>query len=177
MPNSLDDRVCPCFTQNVTPAAASGTVIPSADEVPTFNFHQDSGMEKDLEYRPAPRFSMKAAYYLTDVLSEGMGNTWLVPAQHLSPHPLVKPVSGIGQPDGAIAVKVKANSCLLFDRRCWHSPTPNWSASTRIACFVGYAYRWLRPKEPMFTEPALANTTCPVTRQLLGDSCTCAGEK
>ena len=27
----------------------------------------------------------------------------------------------------------------------------------------------------MFTEPALAATTCPVTRQLLGDSSTCAG--
>ena len=46
---------------NVTPAAAPGIAIPSADDVPTFGFHQDSGQEKDLEYRPAPRFSMKAA--------------------------------------------------------------------------------------------------------------------
>ena len=85
--------------------------MPDPSTLPCFSYHQDSGMEKDLEYRPAPRFSMKAgcasltihtcfqlttshesdagtahalccrrfADYLTDVLEEGMANTWLVP--------------------------------------------------------------------------------------------------
>ena len=69
-------------------------------------------------------------------------------ARHLDSEPLEKPA--VGQPEGAVAVKVKANTCLLFgasdalfglgfgccgvsltegavlpsDRRCWHCPTP-----------------------------------------------------
>ena len=34
--------------------------MPDPSTLPCFSYHQDSGMEKDLEYRPAPRFSMKA---------------------------------------------------------------------------------------------------------------------
>ena len=33
-------------------------------------------------------------------------------ARHLDSEPLEKPA--VGQPDGAVAVKVKANTCLLF---------------------------------------------------------------
>lgn len=55
----------------------------------------------------------------------------------------------LGQPAGAVPVLCKANSCLIFDRRLWHAATPNWSGQQRIACFVGYAHRWLRPKEPL----------------------------
>ena len=40
----------------------------------------------------------------------------------------------------------------------------NWSETTRVAAFIGYAYRWIRPKEPMYTETALATATCAVTR-------------
>jgi hypothetical protein len=50
-------------------AAARGAPAggaPDAATLPPFGFHQDSGQQADVELRPAPRFSMKAAYYLTD---------------------------------------------------------------------------------------------------------------
>ena len=33
---------------------------------------------------------------------------------------------------------------LMFDRRLFHTPTPNWSSTTRKVCFVGYGFRWLK---------------------------------
>eukprot|EP01045_Picozoa_sp_COSAG04_P023817 COSAG04_NODE_2887_length_3420_cov_2.535682_5_plen_86_part_00 len=48
---------CPCG--QVTPGVSTEG-MPDPSTLPCFNYHQDSGMEKDLEYRPAPRFSMKA---------------------------------------------------------------------------------------------------------------------
>ena len=62
----------------------------------------------------------------------------------------------------------KANSAIVFDRRLWHCATVNYSAETRHATFVGYAYRWLMPKEPMFVEPALVASSCPIRGQMLG---------
>ena len=40
----------------------------------------------------------------------------------------------------------KAGQVMLFDRRLRHAATPNWSDRTRKAYFVGYSYRWLKPK-------------------------------
>ena len=52
--------------------------------------------------------------------------------------------------------------------RLFHTPTPNWSPITRKACFVGYGFRWIQPKDGMFVEPAMAKATCPVLKQMLG---------
>eukprot|EP01047_Picozoa_sp_COSAG01_P013361 COSAG01_NODE_624_length_14732_cov_58.900772_5_plen_331_part_00 len=40
---------------------------PDFQQVPCFGYHQDSGLQADCEHRPAPRFSMKAGYFFTDV--------------------------------------------------------------------------------------------------------------
>jgi len=89
---------------------------------------------------------MKAAYYLTDMSEAGRANTWIIPGAHLAPR---SPVEGLdlGQPEGAIPIRCPANSCLLFDRRLYHTATPHWEpeAPVRQALFVGYAHRWLRP--------------------------------
>ena len=141
--------------------------------LPCFGFHQDSGLQLDTEFRPAPRFSLKAGYFFTDVDRPGMANTWIVPGQHLITGDLERPQRG--QPEGAIPVLCKANSCLLFDRRLWHAATPNWSNQQRIACFVGYAHRWLRPKEPLYVEKAMERASCPILRQMLGYTTSCGG--
>ena len=44
-----------------------------------------------------------------------------------------------GQPEGAIPICCKENTCLIFDRRLWHTASPNWSEhNMRLACFAGY---------------------------------------
>lgn len=181
------NTTCYHFHCNVT-SSMGGTVLdegddsdngapdhPPFDQHECFGFHQDSGLQADCEYRPAPRFSMKAGFFFTDV-PLGAANTWICPGKHLIDGELDRPNGGqAGQPEGAIPIVCKANSVLLFDRRLWHAATPNWGSRTRVACFVGYSWRWLRPKEPMFVEKALARSTCPIERQMLGYTTSCGG--
>ena len=122
-----------------------------------------------------------------------------MPGKHLIDGELPRPNNGErGQPEGAIPVCCKANSALLFDRRLWcapaqtasgphctqmtekscvprHAATPHWGSRTRVACFAGYSWRWLRPKEPLFVERAMAVATCPIERQMLGYTTSCGG--
>ena len=117
--------------------------------------------------RMPQQFSVKVGYVLTDTPTAGMANTWLLPRRHKSDS-FERPPEGVGQPEGAVPVVCPANSCFIFDRRCFHSPTPNWSEQTRKVCFVGYSYRWLQPKDGMYVEPAMERARCPVLMQLLG---------
>lgn len=175
---------CYHYHVNITPASATGAAedLPTADEisakVKTFRYHQDSGQSEDMEEQRDDvepfRFSIKCAYFLTDTLKSGMANTWIVPTQHKRGK-LELPASGVGQPKLAAPALCPANSCLIFDRRLWHSPTPNWSNATRKVCFVGYSFRWCQPKDGMFVEPAMQAASCPILRQMLGYTTSNAG--
>ena len=147
---------------NVTPSPPPGVTAPDGG-LTALGFHQDSGLQADCEYRPAPRFSLKVGYYLSDVSTPLRGNTWIVPGSHLSTEPLA--VQDDGLPKGAMPVCCPSNSALIFDRRLYHTGSPNFAAEPRVAGFVGYAYRWLRPKEPMYVERAMEQATCPLLRQ------------
>jgi ectoine hydroxylase-related dioxygenase (phytanoyl-CoA dioxygenase family) len=59
------------------------------------------------------------------------------------------PADRQGQPEGAIPVCVKPGTAVFFDRRLWHSASPNWSDVTRKVLFYGYGYRWIRTKDDM----------------------------
>ena len=72
---------------------------------------------------------------------------------------LPDPVRTTKRPDFPFSIR---NRNVLTRLRRWRDR--NWSESTRVAAFIGYAYRWIRPKEPMYTETALATATCAVTR-------------
>jgi hypothetical protein len=82
---------------------------PDFDTEPCFGFHQDSGLQADCEYRPAPRFSMKAGYFFTDV-PLGAANTWIVPGGHLLEDELERPEHG--QPKGCADACVRACVCV-----------------------------------------------------------------
>ena len=58
---------------------------------------------------------------------------------------------------------------LVFDRRLWHARSENRSEVTRKAIFMGYTYRWIRPRDDDVIDPAWLATLPPVRRQLLGD--------
>jgi len=64
-------------------------------------------------------------------------------------------------------VCLKAGSALIVDRRIWHSRSMNTSELTRKVLWLGYSYRWLRPKDPMTVERLLPRVD-PVRQQLLG---------
>ena len=130
-------------------------------------WHQDSmRVNEEIECHPRPRLSLKVGYYLTDVSGGESGNTLLLPGSHL--HDVLDcPNDGVACPAGAIQLQVPAGSALILDRRLWHSRSPNFGPATRKVIWMGYAYRWLRPKDEMSVE-ALLERADPIRRQLLG---------
>ncbi len=133
----------------------------------TFGWHQDSGrVNVEMESHPRPRLSLKVAYFLSDTSAEGRGNFWVIPGSHLQ-DTLDRPSDGMGQPEGAEPVLAKPGTAVFFDRRLWHSASPNWSDITRKVLFYGYGYRWIRTKDDM-TVQELWDRSDPVRRQLLG---------
>ena len=139
-------------------------------------WHQDSGrLNIELETNPRPRISLKVAYFLTDVSEPGRGNFYIRPGSHLSDMPV--PESEISRdpregtatavPEDAMPVCVEPGTAVLFDRRLWHSRSPNHSQLTRKALFYGYGYRWIRPKDEMTVEPLYERCDA-IRRQLLG---------
>jgi ectoine hydroxylase len=135
--------------------------------VETFAWHQDSGrVNIEMEAHPRPRLSLKVAYFLSDTSEEGRGNFWVVPRSHHD-DALELPADGHGQPPGAVPVLAKPGTAVFFDRRLWHSASPNWSDVTRKVLFYGYGYRWIRSKDDMTVEDLWPKSD-PVRRQLLG---------
>jgi ectoine hydroxylase len=132
------------------------------------SLHQDSdGIERDLGLPVAPRLSVKAGFFLTDGQEAGCGNTWVVPGSHRIPL-----ADQAGGPDGllhdqGIPLLAAAGDVLLFDRRLWHGGSPNDSPNTRHAVFVGYAFRWLRPRFDTRLPGSIENQSI-LRRQLFG---------
>lgn len=145
-------------------------VTPPTGEAPndrTFGWHQDSGRTNvEMEGNPRPRLSLKVAYFLSDTSEAGRGNFWVVPGSHML-NSAEKPADGIGQLPGAKPVLAKPGTAVFFDRRLWHSASPNWSDRTRKVLFYGYGYRWIRTKDDMTVE-SLWSENDPIRRQLLG---------
>ena len=133
----------------------------------TLGWHQDSGrVNHEIESHPRPRLSLKVAYFLSDCSEPGRGNFWILPRSHLNDR-IDLPEGGSGQPKGAIPVCVKPGAAVYFDRRLWHTASPNWSDVTRKVLFYGYGYRWLRTKDDM-TVDHLWPQCDPIRRQMLG---------
>lgn len=134
-----------------------------------FGWHQDSGrLNIDIESDPRPRISLKVGYFLTDTTVLGRANFYVVPGSHLN-NRLDVPNDEDTAPEGALAIQVPAGTAVFFDRRLWHSATPNYSNVPRKVLFYGYSYRWLRPRDNM-TVSHYMDRTDPIRRQLLGAS-------
>jgi len=140
----------------------------------TFGWHQDSGrVNVEIECHPRPRLSLKVAYFLSDVSEPDRGNFWIIPGSHLC-DAIERPPDNIGQPEGAMPVCVRPGTAVFFDRRLWHTASPNWSDITRKVLFYGYGYRWIRTKDDM-TVQALWERCDPIRRQILGWGVNCNG--
>ena len=132
-------------------------------------WHQDSGrLNLELEGDPRPRVSLKVGFFLTDTSKPGHGNFCIVSGSHRR-NELEIPQDGVSDPEDALAVCVPPGTAVFFDRRLWHSGSPNHSDLARKVLFYGYSYRWLRPRDDMTVEH-LFDQCDPIQRQLLGVS-------
>jgi len=147
------------------------------EEPPFWGWHQDgyrqnSDPETMDSALPRPMFSLKVAYVLSDLSVTGRGATKVIPGSHLwntLPRPADTSVAN-PDPEGTVEITANPGDCFIFDRRLWHSRSPNYSDVTRKMLFIGYTYRWIRPLDDMPIDENSrwwANRT-PVQRQLLG---------
>ena len=149
------------------------------DEPPSWGWHQDGYRQNSdpetLDGDVArPMFSLKVAYVLSDLAETGRGATKIIPGSHRW-NTLARPADTSvhnPDPDGAVEITANPGDCFIFDRRLWHSRSPNTSTVTRKMLFVGYTYRWIRHLDELTIDRDgewWANRT-PVQRQICGDA-------
>ena len=136
---------------------------------PRLGWHQDSGrLNLELEGEPRPRVSLKVGFFFTSTLATDRGNFHVVPGSHRRNSLDLPEDTDIDHPK-ALPVQADAGDAVFFDRRLWHAAGRNRSDVTRKVLFLGYSYRWLRPRDDMTVAHYLEGAD-PVRRQLLGES-------
>ena len=136
---------------------------------PRLGWHQDSGrLNLELEGEPRSRVSLKVGFFFTSTRLADRGNFHVVPGSHRR-NRLDLPEDGTLDHPQATPVRVDAGDAVFFDRRLWHAAGHNRSDVTRKVLFLGYSYRWLRPRDDMTVAHYLDGAD-PVRRQLLGES-------
>ena len=143
--------------------------LPADCEKRRLGWHQDSGrINLDIESDPRPRISVKVGFFVTDTSEPDRGNFHVLPGSHLK-NQLTLPTDKSEEHPDATPVLVSAGDAVMFDRRLWHSSGQNLSDITRRVLFLGYSYRWLKPRDNMTVDHYMDNAD-PIRRQLLGAS-------
>ena len=136
---------------------------------PRLGWHQDSGrLNLELEGEPRSRVSLKVGFFFTSTMETDCGNFHVVPGSHRLNRLDLPEDDQLDHPD-ATPVRADAGDAVFFDRRLWHSAGFNRSGVTRKVLFLGYSYRWLRPRDDMTVDHYLPGAD-PIRRQLLGES-------
>jgi ectoine hydroxylase-related dioxygenase (phytanoyl-CoA dioxygenase family) len=143
---------------------------PSAARSDQWRWHQDGGRQNSELESPRPRLSVKVAYFLSDVPSEGHGALRVLPGSHHSDS-----LPREHQPADAVPLLVAAGTAVVFDRRLWHARADNHSNRTRRAIFYAYTYRWIRPRDELALDPSRLASMSPIRRQLFGASSSVIG--
>jgi phytanoyl-CoA dioxygenase PhyH len=146
--------------------------VPQAG-APRWGWHQDGGRQNlEIETEPTrPLLSVKVAYFLSDLSEPDRGNFSVIPGSQWRngiqrpEHPEL----GFEPPEGAVPILAEPGTAVVFDRRLWHSRSDNVSTVTRKAVFVGYTYRWIRPRDDYPIDPGWLARLSPIRRQLLGE--------
>lgn len=145
---------------------------------PYWGWHQDGYRQNSdtgsLDPQPRPMLSLKVAYVLSDLSRPGRGATRVIPGSHRwnsLPRPPVGADGRQPDPDGAVEITAEPGDAFVFDRRLWHSRSPNRSDLTRKMLFIGYTYRWVRPLDESSVDRSGRwwRGLSPLHRQLLGD--------
>ncbi len=136
-------------------------------------WHQDSGRPVLELERPAPRLSVKVAFWLTDTRAADRGGMELIPGSHGLDAP--PPEADDPAWDGRMRIRARPGDVTVFDRRVWHRHGSNASDAVRKSLFFGYSFRWLRGLDYRALPRELLDRCDPVLRQLLGDGRTEVG--
>lgn len=138
------------------------------DGAPNLTWHRDnSRMNRDFKNGRYPLVALKVAYWLSDVSEEDRGNLYVIPGSHNWDYNQGQAIENHVLPNNAVPILVKPGTVLLFDSRIWHTRSNNFSQVTRKVLFLGYSYRWLRPRDNAKISSHLLKNASPIQRQLL----------
>jgi ectoine hydroxylase-related dioxygenase (phytanoyl-CoA dioxygenase family) len=141
---------------------------PQHEPTTKWMWHQDGGIQnRDLESVPRPRLSLKVAYFLTDLSQPDRGNFMVLPGSHRR-NTIDRPSDDGNDLLGAIPILAEPGDAVIFDRRLWHMRGDNRSEHTRRALFLGYTYRWIRPRDDLALPATLIARMSPLQRHLAG---------
>jgi len=118
---------------------------------------------------PAPTCQVKIGYFLNDVSSEDSGNLVVMPKSHLLPYgpPSDLPLGALA--DGALQIRAKAGTAVIFHSALWHCVQPNSSKAARKSLYYGYCLPWMAPFDRHASSHALKSLLTGERRNLLMD--------
>ncbi len=118
---------------------------------------------------PCPTMQVKIGYFLNDLETEQQGNLVVIPRSHLRP---TGPTPGLPHgtdADGAVAVKAKAGTAIIFHSAVWHCVQPNRTKTPRRSLYFGYCLPWMAPFDRSAANLALKGLLTGERRNLLMD--------
>jgi ectoine hydroxylase len=118
---------------------------------------------------PAPTCQVKIGYFLNDLLTEDAGNLVVMPRSHLLPHGPPSDLPRAGLAEGALQVKAKAGTAIIFHSALWHCVAPNKTKTPRKSLYYGYCLPWMAPFDRQASSLALKSLLTGERRQLLMD--------
>ncbi|WP_161556569.1 phytanoyl-CoA dioxygenase family protein [Burkholderia pyrrocinia] len=136
-------------------AASDKSIALGYDASTGVGVHRDGAwIERDLAMASAPRLTLKAAVWLSNV-AKGGGNLRLFPRTQALGRSVVETLDPATL--DIFDVEAEAGDVTFFDRRTLHTRTWNHSDHERLAVFVEYSVTWLCRKQPFRVSDLLAN--------------------
>ena len=161
------------FNWNIQLSTSHLTVLPplQGPAKPGVGWHRDGGTSAGEMAEPHPLLYCKIMYPLSDTRDPRSGSMRVVPGSHrLMGKPPIDPDTG--EPFGAIDLRCKPGTAVLFEQRLYHRRGDNFSEAPRKVLFYGYSWRWLRPMDYVTQPQEILDRCDPIRRQLLGDYAT-----
>ncbi|MCH2175707.1 MAG: phytanoyl-CoA dioxygenase family protein [Lentisphaeria bacterium] len=157
-----------CLTTShvfIRPPSPKGT----GEEFKQIDWHRDGPAYGYAENKQEiPWLYTKIGYFLSDTTIPDCGALRVIPGSHrYIGNPPQKP--GHWEPYGAIDVKLKPGSAVIFENRLMHAVGPNFSAVNRENIYMGYCWQHLRPIDYIQQDEELLKKCDPLQQKLLGN--------
>ncbi len=117
---------------------------------------------------PPPTLQVKIGYFLNDVMDDA-GNLVVMPKSHLLPNGPPADLPLALKAPGAIAVKAKAGTAIVFHSALWHCVAENKTATPRRSLYYGYCLPWMARFDRSASSLALRSLLTGERRALLMD--------
>ena len=138
------------------------------ENAPQLTWHRDnSQMNRDLSHSIHPILAVKASFWFSDASSADRGNLLVIPGSHTWDYAKIQTMTRESTLKDAVSVMAEPGDAVIFDVRILHTRSNNFSHLTRKAIFIGYAYRWLRPRDSVQVHLDELDHLNPIRRQLL----------